>query len=119
MSHVFQSEFPAHESLAIADAVRKGNFGPQLIRPAWVVAEYALNHVAPEDLVGEPTRVTSTTLMGESEHEDAFERLHAMAFEQLGGRSFVGGLAVPWTTIVAFLLRRIASMVEGDKPATE
>ncbi|MFO0892424.1 MAG: hypothetical protein U0790_25195 [Isosphaeraceae bacterium] len=119
MSHVFQSQFPAQEALAIAVAARQGTFGPPLIRSAWVVAEYAVNRLAPADLVGEPLQMTSVLPEGTDESGDAFDRLHVLASEHLGMRTLAPSLPVPWTTVVAVLLRLIAGAIEGKQAGTE
>lgn len=104
MAHVFQTDFPAAECQVIASAVLSRTFSLGLVRDAWVVAEFAMVQVIPDNAV-HPHLMGATISISETE-----------AFEQLARASTTDGLlgAVPtlsWLVILKTILQLVINLI--------
>lgn len=104
MPHTFVSEFPADECRAVAGAILSGKFTAEMIRSAWVVAEFGLGELVPANLVGS----RSPGFPSEEERQQAAMALLAMA-DPSPERTLA--TAPPWLQLVKIILALILEQI--------
>ncbi len=105
MAHEFVSEFPLDECKVVASAILSKNLTINLLRPAWVVAEFAFTQVVPGGMA---------TVMGtpDEQHVDETGAL-TILLKACDDTSGMQALPIPWFAIAVAVLKAILALLTG------